>query len=141
MFPGQRLIRAIRYRLGLPPALSGRPGPSGEAAATEWLSARGMEIVGRNYRCKAGEVDVIARERGILVFVEVKTRKGGRFGSGAEAVDARRRRRLARAAETFLMRYGTRPPRCRFDVMEVKVDTNGRPGFHLLRDAFRPGLG
>lgn len=143
MFPGGRLLRALRYRLRFPgflPALSGRPGPAGEDAAAEWLSARGMEIVARNYRCRSGEVDVIGMERGTLVFVEVKTRKGGSFGAGSEAVDARRRKRLARAAETFLLRYGTRPPRCRFDVMEVNVDIDGRPEFRLLRDAFRPGL-
>lgn len=110
-------------------------GRAGEAAAAEHLGSRGLEILERNYRCRAGEVDLVAVEGGVLVFVEVKTRSGRGYGLPAEAVTPAKQRRLRQVASQYLQER--RPPQqdLRFDVVEVL----GRPGsFHLqhLRGAF-----
>ena len=68
-----------------------RLGQRGEQLAAERLAAMGYEIVERNYRCKAGEIDLVARQGGGWVFVEVRTRRGDRFGTPEESVTARKR--------------------------------------------------
>ncbi len=78
-------------------------GPAGEAVAEAYLRRRGYVILARNYRCPAGEVDLVARDGPTVVFVEVKTRSGSAYGSPLEAVDARKRHRLARVACHFLL--------------------------------------
>ena len=88
-----------------------------EAIAAEHLQALGYRLRARNFRCKLGEVDLICEDGRTIVFVEVKARRGGRFGSGAEAVDARKQARLLRIAEAYMAREGERP--CRFDVVVV----------------------
>ncbi len=104
-----------------------------------WLERHGFRIEARNWRKRTGELDVIAWEGSTLVFVEVKTRRGTTFGSGAESVDARKQRRMLRAADAYLQRYASRPPVCRFDVVVVAVGDAGDPSVSHLPDAFRPG--
>jgi len=107
--------------------------------AARWLERKGYEIVWRNFLCRGGELDIIARRKDMLVFVEVKTRDNTRFGSPAEAVDAKKRRRMVLAANVFLLRYGNSPPVCRFDVIEVESGRNGAEEVSHIPDAFRPG--
>jgi putative endonuclease len=114
-------------------------GQAGEDFAVHWLERHGFRIEARNWRKRTGELDVIAWEGGILVFVEVKTRRGTRFGSGAESVDARKQRRMLKAANAYLLRYGSHPPVCRFDVVVVDASGAGDPAVSHLPDAFRPG--
>lgn len=114
-------------------------GDAGEACAARWLEGKGYEVVTRNFLCHGGELDIVARKDGELVFVEVKTRGNREFGGPAEAVDARKRGRMVRAAEVYLLRFGTRPPVCRFDVVEVESAANGGIAVNHLPDAFRPG--
>jgi len=97
--------------------------------------------VERNFRCKVGELDLIARHAGTLVFVEVKSRHRDNFGAPAEFVDRRKQDKLVRAASFYLKRFETRPPACRFDVIEVRWDGADRPVPTHLPDAFRPGWG
>lgn len=112
-------------------------GRLGEAAAEARLSEQGYRTVERNYRCRLGEVDVIAYDGETLCFVEVKARRAGASGGGLEAVDARKRGKLRRAAGWYVARFGETPPPCRFDVVEVLIDPDGRPGaVRLLRNAF-----
>jgi len=92
-------------------------GAAGEDAAAAHLERRGYRILGRNVRADGVELDLVAERRGVLVFVEVKARRGGRFGGGAAAVDARKRARLARGASAWLHASGRRPRRVRFDVI------------------------
>ena len=112
-------------------------GEEGEEAAARWLEDRGYKIVSRNYRCRVGELDLVAWQGRTLIFVEVKTRGRRRLGEPAEAVNARKRTHLIRAADHYLLRFASRPPDCRFDIVEVDADGNG---FHVrhLPDAFRP---
>lgn len=94
-------------------------GSRGEARAVEHLASLGYQIVERNYRCREGEIDVIARDGGDLVFVEVKTRRTFSCGSPAEAVGFRKQRKLVRAARRYLVERGLGEADCRFDVAEV----------------------
>jgi putative endonuclease len=94
-------------------------GRAGQDAAEAYLRGRRYRIVERNYRCVVGEVDLIAVDRGTVVFVEVKTRRGHAAGSGLEAVDARKQRQLTRTAQHYLQRHGLLDRPSRFDVVAV----------------------
>lgn len=85
------------------------------------LASKGYEIVERNYRCLAGEIDVVARDRGALVFVEVKLRHWP--FDPLEAVDRRKRRQVSRAAFDFLLRRGMLGVAARFDVIAVEASS------------------
>ena len=115
-----------------------RLGAAGEAAAERWLRRSGLEIVARGFRARCGEIDLIARDGPLVVFVEVKTRTRDGFGHPAEAVNATKRGRLVRVAALFLARAGWGEKACRFDVIEV-VPEGPRWRVRHLRDAFRPG--
>ncbi len=113
-------------------------GAAGEAAAERWLGRAGLTIVARGYRAKCGEIDLVARDGPVVVFVEVKTRTQNGFGHPAEAVTRTKRVRLVRTASLFLAKSGWGDKPCRFDVVEVfPVGTGWR--FSHIPDAFRPG--
>ncbi len=95
-------------------------GRRGEKQAEKFLKKAGFKILGRRVRCgKHDEIDLIARQGDTLVFVEVKTRRNEDRGRPAAAVGRDKRRRLSRAAVTFLQRRRLRPPYIRFDIIEV----------------------
>lgn len=98
-------------------------GKEAERRACAHLQAAGLALRQANYRCRFGEIDLIMQDGETLVFVEVRERRHGGFGSGADSVDARKRARLTRTAYHYLQRQPRLPP-CRFDV--VSVDGNGR---------------
>jgi putative endonuclease len=110
-------------------------GAAGEAAAAQFLTRLRYKILERNYRCPAGEVDLIALDRGTVVFVEVKTRHQDNFGSPFEAVDGRKQRRIERAAAHYLARRRLNTRDARFDVVGVHWE-NDRPHCEIVRDAF-----
>jgi putative endonuclease len=91
----------------------------GEKAAAAYLTHQGYEILARNYHCRYGELDIVAREGNEIVFVEVKSRRSDSFGSPASAVDARKVLRLRRTARDFLYRYRRPGESYRFDVIEI----------------------
>ena len=91
-------------------------GAAAEGLAAQFLAARGLAIVQRNYRCRGGEIDLIVRDGEILVFVEVRLRRNRAFGTAAESITAVKRRRLRLAARHYLARLGREPP-CRFDAV------------------------
>ena len=113
-------------------------GRAGEEIAERWLRGAGLAIVARGFRARYGEIDLIARDGPMVVFVEVKTRTQGAFGRPAEAVTATKRGRIARVASLFLARSGWSDRVCRFDVVEV-VPEGGRWRVTHIPDAFRPG--
>ena len=112
-----------------------RLGARGEDAAARHLVKRGCAILERNYRIRSGEVDIIAKEADTLVFVEVKTRRTGRFGSPAESVDGRKRRRICAAALQYVSENGAGELPARFDVIEVYAENGGLRVRHIT-DAF-----
>lgn len=91
-------------------------GEAAEDEALRWLQKRGLELVERNFRCKAGEIDLILREGQTLVFVEVRKRADRRHGGAAASVTPAKQRRLLHAAQFYLQRLRAMPP-CRFDVI------------------------
>lgn len=109
-------------------------GRDGERRAAAYLEARGYRIVETNFRCRAGEIDIVARHGGDLVFVEVRTRADGRRGSALETVNARKRARIARVAEAYLALRAPASASCRFDVLGITGDE-----IELVPDAFRLG--
>ncbi len=111
-------------------------GALGEEEAVRWLEARGYEVVERNVVTHAGELDVVAREGGTLCFIEIKARAGSQYGPAIAAVDARKQRRLARAAALYLSWHPTQEP-CRFDVLGLDPGAEGGWEFTLVQDAFR----
>ncbi|MBI4259341.1 MAG: YraN family protein [Actinobacteria bacterium] len=113
-----------------------RVGRAGESAAAEVYRRRGFRVVARNWRCPAGELDLVVSRGALLVFCEVKARTGLLLGPGYEAVTWRKQRKLRQLAELFLA--VTRVPHgsLRFDVASVHVPRSGRPSVELYEDAF-----
>ncbi|TKS54812.1 YraN family protein [Luteimonas yindakuii] len=110
-------------------------GDAVELLAQALLRAHGLQDVARNAGYRVGELDLVMRDGGTLVFVEVRYRRSAGHGGGAESIDARKRLRLVRAAHVFLSRH----PRwadapCRFDVVEASGEP---PRLQWIRDAFR----
>ena len=111
-------------------------GQRGEALAAGYLRRRGCVILQTRYRCREGEIDLIAEDGVYLCFVEVKLRKTAAYGSAAAFVDWRKQQRLRTAAELYLAGHptGLQP---RFDVAEVYVEKGGILRVEYLEDAFR----
>jgi putative endonuclease len=111
-------------------------GRRGEDLAEAYLVRAGFRIVARNVHLRHAELDLIALDRHALVFVEVRLRSSSRFGSGAESIDARKRRRIVAAASELLARGALpRAPRIRFDVIAVDA-AREPPELTHFRDAF-----
>lgn len=121
--------------LGRAPA---RPGEEGESAACRYLEAHGFAVLARNFRCRSGEVDVVAREGDTTVFVEVKERKGDSHGQGHEAVTFGKRRRIVRAARLYAAARGLSDTPLRFDVVSIDW-VDGRPRIRHDAGAFDAG--
>lgn len=111
-------------------------GRTGEAAALAWYRRAGYRLVASNWRCPLGELDLVIRRGGTLVFCEVKARSGSALGGPFEAVTATKRRKLRQLAEAFLRADGSRCDEVRFDVASVTVPRGGRPFVHVFEDAF-----
>ncbi|HEY3175446.1 MAG TPA: YraN family protein [Candidatus Polarisedimenticolia bacterium] len=118
-------------------------GLSGEELAAEHLASRGYKILARRYRTRLGEIDLVAALGGLLVFVEVKARRGGGFGAPAEAVHARKQARIMRVAQLFLLERlprGEVEPSCRFDVISITWEPGRLAVIDHIEDAFRPSV-
>jgi putative endonuclease len=110
-------------------------GKTGEDLACGELKRRGYAIIARRYRCRGGELDIIARDGQTTVFVEVKARQDRAFGEAAEAVDFVKRRRIVRLALGYVAEHGLANRPCRFDVVAVHLDA-GRPVVEIFQNAF-----
>ncbi len=113
-------------------------GRRGEELAAEYLIGLGLTVISRNWRCREGELDIVATDGGDLaVICEVKTRTGVRFGSGAEAVDVGKRRRIRRLSMLWLAEHRVRPAvTVRFDVISVLCVPGGTPQLTHIAGAF-----
>jgi putative endonuclease len=110
-------------------------GAYGERLAVEHLAEAGMVVLDRNWRCRHGEIDIVARDGDVVVFCEVKTRRGDGFGAPAEAVVPRKARRLRRLAAQWLATAGVRPDEVRFDVVSVLAQARGTARVEHVRGA------
>lgn len=113
-------------------------GKKGEQVALSHLIKLGYSIKEKNYRCPFGEVDIIAQEKGVLAFVEVKTRASGRFGAPEEAVDYHKQQKLIKIALFYLAALGKKEGQemCRFDVVSVSFNPQSGWTIELIKDAF-----
>src|ERR1700687_3289654 len=102
-----------------------RLGQAGEQMAAAHLARLGYEIVERNYRCPAGEIDLVARQAGRWVFVEVRTRRGGRFGTPEESVTPRKRAHLIASAQHYLQDHGALEADWRIDAVAIVLSRGG----------------
>ncbi len=107
-------------------------GTAYEKKAQQYLRERGYRILASNYRCRAGEIDLVAEHGGYLVFIEVKYRADLHAGYGLEAVDGRKQRRILRAASWYLAQHGGYDRPCRFDVVSFLGEE-----ITLVQDAFQ----
>ncbi|MEE4661631.1 MAG: YraN family protein [Halieaceae bacterium] len=98
-------------------------GSAYENQAAAWLEAQGLTVETRNYRCRVGEIDLVCRSSGVLVFVEVRYRSNPRFASAVASITHAKQRRLIAAASHYLQRHhhGRQLP-CRFDVVAIDHD-------------------
>ncbi len=111
-------------------------GARGERIAAAYLTDAGLRLIDRNWRCRDGELDIVARDGAAIVFCEVKTRRATGFGHPVEAVPAAKQRRLRTLAQRWLAAHDEHAPDLRFDVVGVLVRTSGPALVTHLRGAF-----
>ena len=121
-----------------PPTGNKSTGIVGEEMAANFMIARGYRILERNFRCKGGEVDIIARDPGdkSLVFIEVKTRRGLSYGVPQLAVTAFKQRQISKATLTWLSLKHLHDSNARFDVIAILLHTDGSHQIEHIKNAF-----
>jgi len=111
-------------------------GKTGEEIAIQFLLQQGYQVLERNYRCRFGEIDLIARDGSTLAFIEVKTRRSQKFGPAAAAVTLEKQRHLVKASQIYLTRTRKTDELCRFDVVAIELDAL-TSHIELIKDAFQ----
>jgi putative endonuclease len=101
-------------------------GRYGEMLACEFLARRGYKIIDKNFRTRGGEIDIIAREGAVLIFVEVKTRTNNKFGEPEEAIDFYKQNKLAKTAEYYLAYRDAPETDYRIDSIAIEVDLRNK---------------
>ena len=109
-----------------------RAGARAEELCAQLLARAGLKLLARNWRCRLGEIDLVAEEAGTLVFAEVRLRRDARFGGAAESITAAKRARIVAAARLYLAGRAAMP--CRFDVL--LLDSLAPARVRWIRDAF-----
>ena len=110
-------------------------GKAGEDLALDFLLKQGYRIIARNFRTRAGEIDIVAADGLAICFIEVKTRKHTGCGSGADSVSGKKQRNMAKAASLFLQQRNLQDSPCRFDVVSIDC-SEGLPLISLIQNAF-----
>lgn len=118
------------------PSPRSRLGRSAEIATAAELGRRGYRIITSNYRCRQGEIDLIAKDGEYLVFVEVRCKRTDTYGTPAESVTTRKQRRIIATAQHYIDSFGMDNIPCRFDVVEVVSDGNKLCVREVIQDAF-----
>ena len=112
-----------------------RKGTIGEDLAVEYLIKKGYRVLQRNYRFEHGEIDIIAEDGSVLVFVEVKARRSKEFGEPEDAVTPRKRKKIRATADGYLFENNIDDKECRFDVIAIDYQ-NSKTEIRHLEDAF-----
>ena len=110
-------------------------GRSAESFACGFLKRTGFKLLARNYATQAGEVDIVAEEKGVLCFIEVKMRHSGYFGLPQEYVTHKKQKKISLVASEYITSRGFKDPPVRFDVISI-IQEGGRKKIQLIRDAF-----
>jgi len=112
-------------------------GSRGEDLAVQYLKKKGFKVIERNYRCSVGEIDLIAREKNTLVFVEIKARSSSEYGLPQEAVDRFKQKKMIEVARAYMAeRHLKDDIIARFDVVAIHLTPTG-PDIELIKDAFQ----
>lgn len=112
-------------------------GNKGEDIAVKLIKKKGYKVIERNFNVpRAGEIDIIAKKKEYLVFVEVRLRKNTLHGSGAETVDIFKQRKLIKAAQTYLKLNNLNNIPARFDVVSITGDAEGEYSVEIIENAF-----
>ncbi|MDP8217702.1 MAG: YraN family protein [Candidatus Theseobacter exili] len=111
-------------------------GISGEKAAVQYLKKKSYKILENNFRCPLGELDIICRAKGLIIFVEVKTRKTSNFGSPLEAVNDRKQHQIAKAALSYIKAKALYKYSFRFDVISITGSPDKQPEILHIENAF-----
>ena len=111
-------------------------GRRGEDFAAKFLRTQGYRILKRNYKIAGGEIDIVAQDGAVLVFVEVKTRAYPSLGDAALAVDRHKQKQLSRIGNAFLRRFRSRPRKARFDIIAIVWPPGEKPQLKHYRNAF-----
>ena len=115
-------------------------GKAAENAAVKFLKSQGYQVIRRNYKTKFGEIDIIAKDKSTICFVEVKARHSRLFGEPAEAVSAAKQRQISKAAICYLKENNLLGRLARFDVVSL-LYTDDVPEMDLIKDAFELSSG
>jgi putative endonuclease len=110
-------------------------GEQGEALAARRLKKAGYKIIETNYRSRLGEIDIIAKDKDTIVFVEVKSRRSVQFGSPKQAVTLRKQKKVSMVALYYLKSTGQSNAKARFDVVSV-ISNQDKPQVEIIRNAF-----
>ena len=102
-------------------------GQLGEKLARDFLKKRGYRIIETNYRCPRGEIDIVAKHKDTLVFIEARTKSSKDFGSPEESVTATKKERLKATAQHYLQNHEKLPEQWRIDFVAVELDEKGKP--------------
>lgn len=111
-------------------------GDQGEILACNYLRQAGYEILEKNFRCKVGEIDVVAKRKGKISFVEIKTRTSAAFGYPQEAVDKNKQKKLLKLAAWYLKKRKIADHSIVFDVIAICWEKGKEPTIRLIKDAF-----
>jgi putative endonuclease len=114
-------------------------GRLGEDLACQALKKKGYRILERNYRCRYGEIDIVARKSDCLVFVEVRTKTGTAFGTPEESVTTQKKQRLTASVMSYLESHGGLPEDWRVDFVAVDLDAAGKKAIRI--DIIQDALG
>jgi putative endonuclease len=110
-------------------------GSLGERLALQKIKRLGYKCIEKNYRCALGEIDIIAKDRDCLVFIEIKTRRGSTTGFAKEAVNQRKMRQISKAALNYMKANDCCDTKARFDVIAVSI-AGEREEIEVIKDAF-----
>jgi putative endonuclease len=113
-----------------------RTGLQGEELAVGFLVKKGYTVLERNYRCKGGEVDIVARDGKTVVFVEVKTRRTLSYGVPQLAVTSFKQRQIMKASLTWISSHRSHETPARFDVIAITLQSSGDPSIEHIQNAF-----
>lgn len=133
---GRDVARAMPVANGMAEDLRQSLGKLGENLACAALKQRGYAIIATRYRTRLGEIDVVARDGGTTVFIEVKSRAGDEFGGAAAAVTAWKQRKVSLMAMDYVARHRLEDTPCRFDVVTVDVFEGKPPRIEIYQHAF-----
>jgi len=111
-------------------------GKRGEGLALSYLRRHGYKILTKNYKTRMGEIDIIGNDNGCIVFIEVRSINSERFGLPEYTINRKKQHRIAKAALSYIKRFGLEDKDCRFDTVCVKEVDSANPDIDLIKDAF-----